>query len=242
MIVEPRTLRIDWRATMPRKPAATAPARRRPGRPRGGSVAADTRQRIIEAAIRCFASQGYAKASNKTIAADAGVTATLLYHYFDSKAALYRSALQAANAILVDAYRSACEELPDGTSMGQLCLGLEKVLALSRRYPGLMAFAGASAGEIARYDDLDWLDPEDANAFPEFFRGLLRRARRRGELGRGVDIEAAAQMLIACISGLAAVDGPPTGSKDFASLLRAFERMLSGELMLSNGRKARGAQ
>lgn len=195
----------------------------------------ETRQRIIEAAIRCFAQQGYGNASNRRIAADAGVTATLLYHYFDSKAALYRSALQSANRILVDAYRSACVELPDATSTRQLCRGLEKVLALSRRNPGLLAFAAGAAGEIARHDELDWLDPEDADAFADFFRGLLRRARRRGELGRGIRIEAAAQMLIACISGLAALDGSPTRTRDLAAMVRAFERMLNGDLMSPEG-------
>ena len=234
---------------MPRKPTDIPAVRRRPGRPRGGVVMADTRQAIIEAAIRCFAQQGYDKASNRRIAADAGVTATLLYHYFDSKPALYRCALQTANAMLVDAYRSAAARIPDATSMEQLCLGVEHALALSRRQAGLMAFAAASAGEIARHDELDWLDPADADAFPEFFRELLRRAHRRGELARGVDVEAAAQMLVACISGLAALDGTPTGTKDLATLLRAFQRMLSGDLMLArnlagtrNGNVRRRAQ
>ncbi|MCX7162643.1 MAG: TetR/AcrR family transcriptional regulator [Rhodocyclales bacterium] len=219
---------------MKRKQTETPAPRRKPGRPMGGSVAADTRQRIIDTAIGCFARDGYAKASNKTIAAEAGVTAASLYHYFDSKAALYLSTLQMGNAVLVDAYRSACAELPEASSMEQLCLGIEKVIALSRRYPGLMTFCAASAGEIGRHEDLDWLDAKDADAFPAFFRELLQRARRRGELGRGINIEAAAQMLIACISGLAALHGTPVATKDFASVLRAFERMLSGDLMLKD--------
>lgn len=205
-------------------------------------MAAETRQRILAAAIRGFASQGYGKASNRSIAAEAGVTATLLYHYFGSKAALYRSALQATNAILVDTFRSACAEIPEASSLAQLCQGLEKVLALSRRRPGLLAFAGAAAGEIARNDALDWLDPEDARAFPQFFRELLLRARRRGELGRGVDIEAAAQMLVACISGLAALESTPAGTTDLAARLRAFERMLRGDLMRSGGARTHHAR
>lgn len=224
---------------MSARSTVTPVVRRRPGRPRGGVVMADTRRNIIDAAIRCFAQQGYDKASNKRIAADAGVTATLLYHYFDSKPALYRCALQAANDMLVEAYRSAAAKRPDATSMEQLIAGVEQALAVSRRRPGLMAFAAASSGEIARHDELDWLDPADASAFPEFFRGLLRRARRRGELGRDVDIEAAAQMLVACISGLAALEGTPTGTKDLGALLQVFQRMLNGDLMLTRGHKGR---
>ena len=216
---------------MTRTPSLS-PRRRRPGRPPGGSVAVDMRQRILKAAIICFARDGYAKASNRSIAREAGVTAPSLYHYFDSKAVLYRSALQDANGMLVQAYRAACAAHPQAGSMEQLCFGIEKVIALSRRHPGLMAFAAAAAGEIERHDELEWLDPEDAEAFPEFFRDLLRRARDRGELGAGIDIEAAAQMLIACISGLAGLGGTLPATRSFAAVLRAFERMLRGDLML----------
>lgn len=224
---------------MKQKQVSTRQPRRKPGRPLGGSVASDTRQRILEAAIARFATDGYGKASNKAIAMDAGVTAATLYHYFASKGTLYRNALREVNAALVNVYRSACVELPDASSMEQLCLGIEKVIVLSRHRPGLMTFAAASAGEIERHDDLEWLDPEDSDAFPNFFRELLKRARRRGELGRGIDLEAAVQMLIACISGLALLQSTPSATKDFASVLRAFERMLRGDLMLSVDRKAR---
>ena len=206
---------------------------RQPGRPVGSTSGsgADTRQRIIDAAIDVFAREGYAKASNKAIAQRAGVTAALLYHYFESKAALYRSALREVNAELVASYRAACMQRPEASSMAQLCFGLEKVIALTRRRPGLMGFASASAAEIQRHAEIDWLSPEDASAFPEFFRELLLRARRRGELARSVDIEAATKMLIACISGLASFHDSLSGPDEFARVLRAFERMLSGDLM-----------
>ena len=99
----------------------------------------------------------------------------------------------------------------------------------------------ADAWTAVGVDELDWLDPEDADAFPEFFRGLLRRARRRGELGRGVHVEAATQMLIACISGLAALDGSTARTSDLAAMVRAFERMLHGDLLRPEGPRRRAA-
>ena len=120
---------------------------RQPGRPVGSTSGsgADTRQRIIDAAIDVFAREGYAKASNKAIAQRAGVTAALLYHYFESKAALYRSALREVNAELVASYRAACMQRPEASSMAQLCFGLEKVIALTRRRPGLMGYGSRPA-------------------------------------------------------------------------------------------------
>jgi AcrR family transcriptional regulator len=69
---------------------------------RGGTVAAqreprvgrrpgnqDTRGEIITAARHAFAAKGFAGASMRAIAADAGVDAALIHHYFDSKQQLF---------------------------------------------------------------------------------------------------------------------------------------------------------
>jgi hypothetical protein len=91
-----------------------------------------------------------------------------------------------------------------------------------------MRFASASASEIERNADLDWLDPADAAAFPDFFRDLLKRARRRGELARGIDIEAAVKVLLACVTGLASLHGSLRDEQEFAAVLRTFEQLLQG--------------
>jgi AcrR family transcriptional regulator len=69
---------------------------------RGGAVAAqrepkvgrrpgnqDTRGQIITAARHAFATKGFGGASMRAIAADAGVDAALIHHYFDSKQQLF---------------------------------------------------------------------------------------------------------------------------------------------------------
>lgn len=205
----------------------TAP-KRRPGRPVHTDGNTDTRGRIIDAAVLCFGRSGFAEATNRAIAQQADVTSASLYHYFDSKASLYRAALREVNAALVEAYRAACREAPDASSMEQLSLGLEKVIELSRRRPGLMRFASASANEIERNADLDWLDETEAGAFPDFFRDLLKRAYRRGELARSIDIETAVKVLLACVTGLAALHGSLRDEQEFATVLRTFEQLLQG--------------
>jgi AcrR family transcriptional regulator len=49
----------------------------------------DTRGQIITAARQAFAAKGFAGASMRAIAADAGVDAALIHHYFDSKQQLF---------------------------------------------------------------------------------------------------------------------------------------------------------
>lgn len=55
---------------------------------------ADTRARILEAALAEFAAHGLAGARTEHIAAAAGVNKALLYYYFDSKEKLYLAALE----------------------------------------------------------------------------------------------------------------------------------------------------
>jgi len=73
-----------------------APAPRR--RPLEGGYARgeETRERIIEAAFIVFAEEGYAGASTRRIAAEAGVNPPALQYYFDSKEGLHRACGQTA--------------------------------------------------------------------------------------------------------------------------------------------------
>jgi AcrR family transcriptional regulator len=55
--------------------------------------AAKTRARILAAAFDAFAEQGYAKAGTRDIAAQAGISASLIARYFGTKAQLFEEAL-----------------------------------------------------------------------------------------------------------------------------------------------------
>ncbi len=65
----------------------TAARGRRPGNP-------DTRSTILTAARAQFAAKGFSGASMRAIAGDAGVDASLLHHYFGTKADLYAASLE----------------------------------------------------------------------------------------------------------------------------------------------------
>ncbi len=58
--------------------------------------AAATRQAILEAAARHFATEGYQRAGVREIAADAGVTAALVNRYFGSKEKLFAEVIEHA--------------------------------------------------------------------------------------------------------------------------------------------------
>jgi TetR/AcrR family transcriptional regulator len=53
-----------------------------------------SRDAILDAAIRCFASKGYAATTIKDLASEAQVNSALLYYYFVDKQTLYRETLR----------------------------------------------------------------------------------------------------------------------------------------------------
>ncbi len=54
----------------------------------------DRREQLIQAALVVFARKGFAEATNKDIAEEAGITPGLIYHYFKSKHDLLRAAIE----------------------------------------------------------------------------------------------------------------------------------------------------
>ncbi len=65
-------------------------------KPKRKRDAAATREAILEAATRRFASDGYERAGAREIAADAGVTAALVNRYFGSKEGLFAEVIKRA--------------------------------------------------------------------------------------------------------------------------------------------------
>jgi TetR/AcrR family transcriptional regulator len=58
------------------------------------TATATSRDAILDAAIRCFATKGYAATTIKELASEAQVNSALLYYYFVDKQTLYRETLR----------------------------------------------------------------------------------------------------------------------------------------------------
>lgn len=70
---------------------SAAMANRRPGRPAGSS---GTRERILASARELFARNGVQNTSIRAVAADAGVDAALVHHYYGTKQQLFAAATE----------------------------------------------------------------------------------------------------------------------------------------------------
>jgi AcrR family transcriptional regulator len=106
--------------TTPSAPPARGGRRRRSGR-RGGD--SGTREAILAAARTRFGDHGYDGATIRGIAADAGVDAALVHHFFGTKERLFAAAMQlpVVPSELVAAALAAAAREP-GQSLGELML------------------------------------------------------------------------------------------------------------------------
>lgn len=169
-----------------------------------------TRERVLRAARAVFASQGYAGASMRRIAADAGLTAMALYTYAPSKAELFRlvyedgiARIYADFAAVVAGRSSLVEEV------GAL---LDRGGELLDEDPDLLRFTIRVV--IDRdHEDLAGLDLL-TEPYLAFFEDLVRRAVRRGDVERSetVRLVELVTMLLWGITTAAALEPSKVGA------------------------------
>ncbi len=133
------------------------PQRGRPGRPKDAN-SAETRRRILDAGRRLFAEQGYAGTSNRMLADAAGLTTGAIYHYFDSKLAVYTAVREDTSELVGQRLGQAIEGQP--TFIAALEALLQESHHLNSSDPSLARFVASFRLDLAR-------EPELAAAFAD---------------------------------------------------------------------------
>lgn len=145
-----------------------------PGRP-AGIAGVETRQRVIDAACRCFAQFGYGPATNNQIAEMAGVTAGSVYYHFGTKDKLFE-------AVCDDVYgkilAGATATIGGPHSLHELLRAvLAESMRMNREAPELAGFVATAPIDARRH-------PELAGAFANVgdrLTGALSRAVAAGQ-------------------------------------------------------------
>jgi AcrR family transcriptional regulator len=200
----------------------------RVGRPTAGD-SEETRRRIVEAARVRFARDGYRATTNKLIAGDVGITPTAIYHYVDSKAALYA----AVYCDVIDLVYTKFERAAAAEShlLARFSAVLRTVSRLQVADPTIAGFIGAVAHEIQQNPDLDVLLTPQRGRHQRFFTELVAEAAAAGELQPGVDEQALADLLGAVLTGVARIvtlGGDPDRA---AGAIDALEQFFAGDLL-----------
>ncbi|MBJ7331341.1 MAG: TetR/AcrR family transcriptional regulator [Solirubrobacteraceae bacterium] len=125
--------------------------------PRRASIRPDEpgRDKVLSAALELFGERGYDATSIAEIGERAGISKSVLYHYFGAKAGLYRALLEHENADLV----AQVAEAARGPAGGRLRRGVDAYLAFLADRPAawrlLLREAPADPELRAFHADLD---------------------------------------------------------------------------------------
>jgi AcrR family transcriptional regulator len=139
-----------------------------------------TRARLLEIAVRRFAADGYRRTSVSDIAREAGLTPAAAYAYFAGKDALFKAAVDADAAALIDKARAALPDAPIRERFGVLVASLVEHLdehPLARR-----VLAGQEPEVVGRLLDIPALKAIVADNAEQ-----LAAAQQHGEVRRDVD-------------------------------------------------------
>lgn len=159
----------------------------------------ETRARILQAAMECFAQYGYDAVGVAEICRRAGVTKGGFYHHFPSKQALFLELLNrwlGGLATQMEATRRGAATVPEG---------LRQMAGMARHV------FDAARGQIPLYlefwakaarDPVVWQATiEPYRRYRDFFRGIVEAGIAEGSL-RPVNPERAAEVLVALAVGL----------------------------------------
>ena len=103
------------------------------------AAAVTSRDAILDAAIRCFASTGYAATTIKDLASEAQVNSALLYYYFVDKQTLYRETLRhVAQRLSSSAGRRLDDDLAPDESIRRFVQQQAEFLIANPHVPRLM--------------------------------------------------------------------------------------------------------
>lgn len=119
-------------------------------KPKRADLAAARREELIRTAVRHFAAKGFDGTSLADVAADAGVTKGLLYHYFGSKRDLFLAGLTALD---LDTILDAFPAIVEGASLSEsVALIVDEWLEVFESHEGelgLLVTAAATGNEEA---------------------------------------------------------------------------------------------
>jgi len=197
--------------------AAEAPRRR--GRP-ANTPKDETVARVLTAARRVFAANGYAATTNRQISAEAGLAHTAIYNHFGSKAHLF-------TAVFVDVQNRLLNELdrPREMSSDELRLPLallDAVEALRAADPSHVEFLASMYVEVQRHPELEEIFRDGADTFPIVAR---LQALSGGRPDVPVEEQDAMWVWISFALGLAQLS-VLADTESFAATVAAFRRRL----------------
>jgi AcrR family transcriptional regulator len=202
-------------------------ASRGPGRP-PAAKAAETRERIIQAAREVFSELGYDAATFQAIAIRADLTRPAINHYFASKRVLWREVVEQTNTMIVSAGRARAQG--ETSLLGRLSSFVAAAMQADSEDRSAAAFLVTSVLETQRHPELRGDEHDSLNSSRAFVSWAVNDAIERGELTTDTDINYLVEMLVAVMWGMGFYAGFVGNHDELAAVMHKFELLMANKL------------
>ena len=202
-----------------------AKRKRRVGRP-PGQPTEKTRRAILVAARSCFVRLGFERATNKDIAAAAGLTAAALYRHFPSKSDLYIAVVRDATLDMLPRLERSAASNPGAKTV--LRTMLEMYGSMNEREHSAVLFLGSLPSEMQRHPQIAKQMLTDPGKIFTLINDGVAASVRAGELAQEKAPRVVA-MTVATLMGVSAYAttlGPGFGREAIAGFLDLLDHTL----------------
>lgn len=171
---------------------------------RSGQEAAHSRQRILDAALRCFARLGYKNTSNELVAREAGLTAGAIYKHFASKSDLYVHAFAQAELDIAAIGQQAALE---GNNARQAIEAFfDSAERLYQDKPDAARFLSQVSVEVFQHTELAMpLAEKVKSGVEDLLKQIIVQGKTRGEIAATVDADSLVELHVNAQLGIAQV-------------------------------------
>jgi AcrR family transcriptional regulator len=202
-------------------------ASRGPGRP-PAAKAAETRERIIQAAREVFSELGYDAATFQAIALRADLTRPAINHYFASKRVLWREVVEQTNALVVSTGTARAQG--ETGLLGRLSSYFTAVMQADSEDRSAAAFLVTSVLESQRHPELSGDEHDSLKNSRAFVSWAVNDAIERGELTTDTDVNQLVEMLVAVMWGMGFYAGFVGDHDELAAVVHKFELLMANKL------------
>jgi len=202
-------------------------ASRGPGRP-PAAKAAETRERIVQAAREVFSELGYDAATFQAIAIRADLTRPAINHYFASKRVLWSEVVEQTNAFLVSAGMARAQG--ETSLLCRLSAFFAIAMQTDSEDRSAAAFLVTSVLESQRHPELSNDDHDSLRACREFMSWAVNDSIIRGALTTDTDVNHLVEMLVAVIWGMGFYAGFVGDHDELGSVVHKLELLMANKL------------
>lgn len=169
---------------------------------------------------------GFEAATFQEIAARADLTRPAINHYYPSKEALYRHVVAETNGVVIEAGIKEAEA--EQTLAGRVHAFVRAAVYAREYDEAVAAFMVTSVLECQRHPELADDGTDSLQHTRDFASAAVRHGIDSGELRHDLDVDAAAEMLVAALWGLGFYAGFVGGQERVGAITDEFIKLLDG--------------